>query len=69
MEAMTLPSPFPTRQLFSAGTRPVAPRTNPTRAADTGRQNNGAIDNDCININIATYNIRDGRNSNLEAAL
>jgi endonuclease/exonuclease/phosphatase family metal-dependent hydrolase len=69
MEATTLPSPLPTRQLFSAGARTVAPRTNPTRAADTVLQNNDAIDNDCININIATYNIRDGQNSNLEAAL
>jgi hypothetical protein len=35
------------------------------------RQDGNAIDNNCttITINIATYNIRDARNSNLEAAL
>jgi hypothetical protein len=69
METTTLPSPLPTRQLFSAGAHTIETRTKPTRTADTGRQSTGAIDNDCININIATYNIRDGRNSNLEAAL
>jgi hypothetical protein len=69
MEATALPSPLQTRQLFSAGAHPVNARTNPTRAADTRRQSDNAIDNDCTIINIATYNIRDGRNSNLEAAL
>jgi hypothetical protein len=68
---LSMPSPLPTRQLFSAGAQPVADRTNPTGATETNRPSGNAIDNDCstITINIATYNIRDGRNSNLEAAL
>jgi hypothetical protein len=61
MEATTLPSPLPTRQLFSAGARSVDARTNPTRAAVTGQQSGSAIDNDCTTINIVTYNISDGR--------
>jgi hypothetical protein len=32
-------------------------------------QSGNAIDNDCTTINIAPYNIRDGHNSDLEAAL
>jgi hypothetical protein len=52
MEATMLPSPLPTRQLFSAGARSVDARTNPTRADVTGRQNGNAIDNDCTTINI-----------------
>jgi hypothetical protein len=68
---LSMPSPLPTRQLFSAGAQPVADRTNPTEATESNRPSSNAIDNDCstITINIATYNIRDGRNSNLEAAL
>jgi hypothetical protein len=66
--ATMLPSPLSTRQLFSAGAQPVDARTHSTRATVAGRQRDNAIDNDCITINIATYNIRDGRNSNLEAA-
>jgi hypothetical protein len=67
----TMPSPFPMRQLFPAGASPVEPRRIPTGAAEERRQDGNAIDNDCtaITINIATYNIRDARNSNLEAAL
>jgi hypothetical protein len=69
METTMLPSPWSTRQLFSAGAQPVEARTNPTRAMVTGRWSSNAIDNKYTTINIATYNIRDGRNSNLEAAL
>jgi hypothetical protein len=68
-----LPSPFTPRLLFPAGAPPVEPHRNPTAtAAATNRQSTGAIDNDCTDttvIRVATYNIRDGRNSNLEAAL
>jgi hypothetical protein len=64
-----LTSPLPNRQLFSAGAQTVETRTNPTRAAVTDRRSDNAMDNDCTIINIATYNIRDGQNSNLEAAL
>jgi exonuclease III len=69
--ATMLPSPLPNRQLFSlsAGAPPVEPRTDATRATETNRQSGSAIDNDCTTITISTYNIRDGRNSNLEAAL
>jgi hypothetical protein len=69
MATTMVPSPLPTRQLFSAGAQPVETRTEPTRAAVPGRQSGNAIDNDCTTINIAPYNIRDGHNSNLEAAL
>jgi exonuclease III len=70
MDALALPSPLPTRQLFSAGAPSVEPRTNPTRAAATQQQRDSTEhDNDCTIIKLATYNIRDGRNSNLEAAL
>jgi hypothetical protein len=66
----TLPSPLPMRQLFSASAPPVESRTNPTKtAAAMSRQSGNAIDNNCTIINIATYNIRDGQNSNLEVAL
>jgi hypothetical protein len=66
-----LPSPLLTRQLFSAGAPTVESRSNPTGAMATNRRSGGAIDNDCTTttINIATYNIRHGRNTNLEAAL
>jgi hypothetical protein len=69
--ATMLLSPPPNRQLFSssAGAPPVEPRTDATRATGTHRQSGSAIDNDCTTITISTYNIRDGRNSNLEAAL
>jgi hypothetical protein len=71
IDASTMASPFPMRQLFPAGAPSVAPRRIPTGAAETQRRNGNAIDNDCtaITINIATYNIRDARNSNLEASL
>jgi hypothetical protein len=63
-----LPNPLHTRQLFSAGAQPVEARTYPTRAAAAGQQNGSAIDNNCTTINVATYNIQDDQNSNLEAA-
>jgi hypothetical protein len=69
MATTMVPSPLPTRQLFSAGAQPVETRTEPTWIAVPGRQSGNAIDNDCTTINIATYNICNGRNSNLEAAL
>jgi hypothetical protein len=70
-------SPFPSSPSFQslpAGAQAVEPRRNPTGVTATNRQNGNAIDNDCeanatTTIKIATYNIRDGRNSNLEAAL
>jgi hypothetical protein len=65
MAATMLLSPLPTRQLFSAGAQPVDARTEFTRAAEPGRQSGSVINNDCTTINIATYNIRDGCNSNL----
>jgi hypothetical protein len=67
----TMSSPFPMRQLFRAGAPSVDTRTNPTETTGGRQQDGNAIDNDCtaITINIATYNIRDARNSNLEAAL
>jgi hypothetical protein len=66
-----LTSPLPTRKHFPAGAIPVEPRRTTTEPAAEQRRDGNAIDNDCatITINIATYNIRDGRNSNLEAAL
>jgi exonuclease III len=66
-----LTSPLPTNQHFPAGVIPVEPRRIPTGTTAERRRDGNAIDNDCatITINIATYNIRDGRNSNLEAAL
>jgi hypothetical protein len=66
-----LTSPLPTRQHFPAGAIPVDPRRTTTETAAEQRRDGNAIDNDCatITINIATYNIRDGRNSNIEAAL
>jgi exonuclease III len=70
MATMALPSPLPTRQLFSAGTPSVESRTNPTGTAATPQQRVSTDhNNDCITIKVATYNIRDGRKSNLEAAL
>jgi hypothetical protein len=69
MATTMVPSPLPTRQLFSAGAQPVETRTEPTWIAVPGRQSGNAIDNDCTTINTATYNICDGHNSNLEAAL
>jgi hypothetical protein len=69
MEATTLPSPLPTRQLFSVGAQPVEARTESTRAAEPGQQSGSAINVDCTSINIATYNIRDSHNSILKAAL
>jgi hypothetical protein len=70
MAATTLPSPLPTRQLFSAGAPSVESRTHPTGAAALPQQRvSTEHNNDCITIKVATYNIRDGRNSNLEAAL
>jgi hypothetical protein len=71
IDASTMASPFPMRQLFPAGASPVEPRRIPTETAEKQRRNGNAIDNDCtaITINIATYNIRDARNSNLKAAL
>jgi hypothetical protein len=66
-----LTSPLPTNQHFPAGAILVEPRRIPTGTTAERRRDGNAIDNDCatITINIATYNIRDGRNSNLEAAL
>jgi exonuclease III len=66
-----LTSPSPTRQHPPAGAIPVEPRRIPTGATAEQRRDGNAIDNDCANItiNIATYNIRDGQNSNLKAAL
>jgi hypothetical protein len=69
-ESMSM-SPLPTSQHFPAGANPVDPRSIPTGTTAEQRRDGNAIDNDCANItiNIAAYNIRDGRNSNLEAAL
>jgi hypothetical protein len=70
MDAMTLPSPLPTQQLFSAGAPSVESHTNLTRAAATHKQRGSTEHNsDCTIIKLATYNIQDGRNSNLEACL
>jgi hypothetical protein len=71
MEATMLPSPLPMRQLFSAGAPSVESRTNPTGAAETQQQRVSTEHNNnvCTIIKLATYNIRDGHNSNLEAAL
>jgi exonuclease III len=65
------PSQMTTRPHFSAGATSIELRRFPTRVAESNRQSGNTIDNDCttIPIKIATYNIRDGRNSNLEAAL
>jgi exonuclease III len=70
-EKAPLPSPLPPRLLFSAGAQTVEPSRIPTGTTATRQQSGNAIDNDCTTtvINVATYNIRDGRNANLEAAL
>jgi hypothetical protein len=69
--ASMLMSPLPTNQHFPAGANTVDSRRTPTETAAEQQRDGNAIDNDCANItiNVATYNIRDGRNSNLEAAL
>jgi exonuclease III len=71
MTSMALTSPFPMRQLFSAGAPSVKPRTNPTEEAATQHQRVSTEHNDdgTTIIKLATYNIRDSRNSNLEAVL
>jgi hypothetical protein len=70
MVATLLPSPLPTHQLFSAGVPTVEPHTFAMRTAEpANRQSGDTIDNNCTTITISTYNIRNGQNSNLEAAL
>jgi exonuclease III len=62
----------PMRQHFPASAIPVETRRTTTETTAEQRRDGNAIDNDCATIatiNIATYNIWDGRNSNLEAAL
>jgi hypothetical protein len=68
---MALTSPFPSRQLFLAGASSVEPRTNPTEESAFQHQRVCTEHNDdgTTIIKLATYNIRDSRNLNLEAVL
>lgn len=62
------PSPLLARTVFPISNS-VEPRRIPTRAAAPIRNNFDDADSGRITIQIATLNIRDARNSNLEAAL